>query len=176
MNVPIFKRVDFSGRVNDFEFFEKFDSQLVGKLRDRDAVGIEKILLVVDKGHGLPAATATAVIDHLNLTGDNPLFGPNDAIGPRFAVMNGVYINPGNDKLPCGVAAGIKQGTKPSAEEVKLIQSLGADFYCYNLVPAVLVAAHAGWKVAAVVVPDGEAMSADQIFGDMSRSLKVRPL
>jgi purine-nucleoside phosphorylase len=176
LSVPIFKRVDFSGRVNAFEFFEKFDDQLVGKLRDREAVGIEKILFVVDKGHGLLDATPVAVIDHLNLTGDNPLFGPNDPIGPRFTVMNGVYINPGNDKLPRGVAAGIKQGTTPSAEEVKLIRSLGADFYCYNLVPAVLLAAHAGWKVAAVVVPDGEAMSADQVFGDMSKSLKVRSL
>jgi purine-nucleoside phosphorylase len=95
------------------------------------------------------------VRDHLNLTGTNPLVGPNDPCGERFPSVNDVYITDLCPNLPRGVAAGLVGGVFPTREEMEFLRSLGADFCCYNLVPTMIVAAHAGLKVLGLVVPEG---------------------
>ena len=54
------------------------------------------------------------------------------------------------------IVAGIKNARTLSADDVDFIHLLGADCYSFNVVPTMLVAAHAGWKILAVVGPDSQ--------------------
>lgn len=164
-------RIDFTSSLPGFSHLEKFDQKAIDLIRKSES----KLIAIVDSGYALPNSAPHVVTDHLNLTGANPLVGPNYAGGPRFPVINDIYVkvidtldpkktlpinNPlGN--LPLGVAVGLKDGAVPTEEQLAAIRSLGGDFYCYNLVPAMLVAAHIGLKVFALVIPHGEQLETD---------------
>lgn len=165
-------RIDYTSSVPGFSHLEKFDQRTIDLIRNS---ADSKMIVIVDSGYALPKAVPHVVTDHLNLTGDNPLVGPNYAAGPRFPVINDIYVKiidtldpkktlPMNNplgNLPLGVAVGLKPGSVPSEEQMAAIRALGGDFYCYNLVPAMLVAAHIGLKVFALVVPHGEQLDKD---------------
>lgn len=159
--------VDFSGKVLDCHQADGLDEELIEEIRDRAKKGCE-LFVFIDTGYSANLDKPFLASDHLNLTGNNPLVGPNNEIGARFPVINDAYafadglLAAGEGKLSnCDslakletrVGAGLKPGVVPSDEEIALINSLGADFYCYNLVPATLVAAHAGKKVCALIMP-----------------------
>ena len=143
-------KIDFTGEVPGFKAVDRFNQEVISLLRKP---ATRKVLVVVDRGYGLPTGAPHVVRDHLNLTGGNPLVGPNDPGGQRFPAVNDIYISLSG--AASAVAAGIKPGVQPTDEELNRIHWLGADFYCYNLVPTMIVAAHAGWKVLAVAVPEG---------------------
>lgn len=152
--------IDFSGKFEDCYQPDSFDDEIIDEIREKASSGTE-VFVLIDTGFSSNMSEPFLVKDHLNLTGNNPLVGANNEIGPRFPVINDVYqwqaldvssLSP-LDKLSKKVGAGLKPGVVPSDEEIALINSLGADFYCYNLVPATIVAAHAGKKVCAVIVP-----------------------
>ena len=148
--------IDFTGSVPGFEHHTSFDQNVVKLLRNGSS---SKTLVVIDSGVMMPGVKPYVVSDQVNLTGTNPLIGPNDSRGERFPVVNGVYVSRFEDlplsALPRGVAGGLKHGVVPTPHESEKLRSLGIDFCCYNLVPTMLVAAHAGWKVVALVVPRG---------------------
>lgn len=158
MKVEEARAIDFTGQIPGFRQFKEFDDTVVRFLRNGDAC---HSLVVVDWGRGMEGHDPAIVGDHLNLTGWSPLVGPNDPVGPRFPVVNDVYdtdFRSGERKAPRlkqVVVAGLKNGVKPSDADVKLIKSLGADVYCYNVVPTMITAAHAGLKVLAILVPEG---------------------
>lgn len=94
--------------------------------------------------------------DHLNLTGRNPLAGPNDdTLGPRFPDMSAVY-DPELRELAQGVARGIQvplqQGVYagllgPSYEtpaEIRMLRSMGADAVGMSTVLEAIAARHMG--------------------------------
>ncbi|MCC7529391.1 MAG: hypothetical protein IT342_12780, partial [Candidatus Melainabacteria bacterium] len=92
---------------------------------------------------------------------------PNNPIGERFPVVNGIYVCE-NDKLPRAlqslkkvVVAGLKDGIKTGEKDLALIKTLGAEAFCKNLVHTMIVAAHAKKRVFAIVVPEGKTLSAD---------------
>jgi hypothetical protein len=165
-------RIDFSSSVPGFTQQKKFGQETIDLIRNS---ADNKMIVIVDHGFGLSKPVPHVVTDHLNLTGDNPLIGPNYKGGPRFPVINDIYVkiidtldpkktlpmsNPlGN--LPLGVAVGLKEGIVPTAEQLKAMHDMGGDFYCYNLVPAMLVAAHIGLKVFGIVIPHGEPLDKD---------------
>jgi len=175
------KRIDFTGDVEGFEHFDAFGPAAIEAIR---AEGRSPMVIIVDKGFGFSEQYVQPhlIIDHINLTGDNPLVGPNDPIGPRFPVVNNVYLaaadtmdqeetwSIGNPlgKIRNGIVAGVKHGVKLNDEELAACHKLGAGFYCYNMVPAMIIAAHAGLKVLGIVVPDGQKPSAD-ILRSISR-------
>ncbi len=160
------KRIDFTGQVKEFTQEAEFGDAVIKLLRDK---GKAEVAIVIDRAYGLKDNTAYLVSDHLNLSGGNPLVGPNDAIGQRFPVVNNIYLDAsytmdqeetwsmGNPlgKMPTAIVAGLAQGIKPSDAEMEFIKGLGAKLYCYNLVPTMIVAAHAGLKVVGVVLPEG---------------------
>ncbi len=156
------KLVDFTKSVAGFKYFPGFNSNVVSLIRDG---ADSKTLIVVDRGYHFSRETPHLVTDHLNLVGTNPLVGPNDPVGERFPSVNNVYITDVLPDLPRGIAAGIKAGTVPSKEEVDLVRSLGAHFCCYNLVPTMIIAAHAGYRVLGIVAPEGADISA--LVGDV---------
>lgn len=104
------------------------------------------------------------VTDHINLTGKNPLIGPNiDKLGPRFPDMSEVYdrnliMLARRSALDAGI--GIKQGvyigiTGPSLEtpaETRFLRQIGADAVGMSTVSEVIVGVHCGLKIMAIVV------------------------
>ncbi len=162
-------KLDFTSSVPGFHHFKKFDQSSTDLIRKEPE---NKVIVVIDEGYALPSNKPYLVTDHLNLSGDNPLVGPTTPGGPRFPVINNVYLqiidtldpkrtmplsNPlGN--LSNIVTAGLKSGVVPSEDDLTTIRALGADCYCYNLVPAMLVAAQLGMRVFAIVVPAGASL------------------
>lgn len=79
------------------------------------------------------------IINHINLSGSNPLKGPN------FISLTDVY------KSKKGITvAGLKEGVRPNSHEKKVLLKAGAKAYCYNLIPAVILAASRRLKVNAI--------------------------
>ena len=95
-----------------------------------------------------------AVKDHINLTGGNPLSGPNDSRwNERFPDMSSAY----DTEIPAILSGmGIKSGVYaampgPSFEtpaEVRMLRLLGADVVGMSTVPEVIVANSMGMRVA----------------------------
>jgi purine-nucleoside phosphorylase len=100
--------------------------------------------------------------DHINLTGSNPLTGPNiDGLGPRFPDLSQPYSNTlialarhTAERLGLNLKQGVYAGcTGPSYEtpaEVRMLRTLGADAVGMSTVPEVIVANHMGMGVLAI--------------------------
>ncbi|HVP66545.1 MAG TPA: purine-nucleoside phosphorylase [Anaeromyxobacteraceae bacterium] len=113
---------------------------------------------------GLRSGDLVRIVDHLNLSGQNPLSGPNDArLGPRFPDMSEPYdVRLGASLDRCASRLGIPLETGvyacvagPSYEtpaEVRMLRTLGADLVGMSTVPEVIAARHLGVPVAAVSV------------------------
>lgn len=156
--------LDFTGKISNLEQASPFDQTLVDEIREKSKNGVSTFL-VIDTGYAGQFEKPIIVKDHINLTGTNPLVGPNDEIGERFPVVNDIYLSANqiserlgtNSNSDCFedslVAAGIKPGVVPTDKEIALFNSLGADFYCYNLIPAALIIAHAKKKLLGLILP-----------------------
>ncbi|MGQ9589324.1 MAG: purine-nucleoside phosphorylase [Planctomycetota bacterium] len=102
------------------------------------------------------------IVDHLNLMGVNPLVGPNDeALGPRFPDMSEPYdlsIVAALEAIALRHGVRTWRGTYaamtgPSLEtraEYRFLRLIGADAIGMSTVPEVIVAVHAGLRVAGI--------------------------
>jgi purine-nucleoside phosphorylase len=103
-----------------------------------------------------------AISDHINLQGDNPLIGANDArFGPRFPDMTRAYWKSYREMA---LAAGKKLGIEvhegvyaamagPSYEspaEIRYLRTIGADLVGMSTAPEAIMAAHMGIRVLAI--------------------------
>ncbi|MDY6881264.1 MAG: purine-nucleoside phosphorylase [Desulfatiglans sp.] len=104
------------------------------------------------------------VTDHINLTGTNPLIGPNlDEFGPRFPDMSEVY----DTSLVClarqkalesailtrqGVYVGLVGPSLETPAETRFLKMIGADAVGMSTVSETIVGAHCGLKILAIVV------------------------
>ena len=99
--------------------------------------------------------------DHINLSGSNPLIGPNDdRLGPRFPDLSHAYT-PALQELAraCARDLGIqiREGvycmmSGPCYEtpaEIRMVRMLGGDAVGMSTVPEVIAAAHCGMNVVA---------------------------
>jgi hypothetical protein len=104
---------------------------------------------------------SVAVADHVNLTWCSPLTGPNDErFGPRFPVVAGVYRPEAVRATPAdvtfvGVVAGVRDDRRLTAFEADVVVRHGIRAVSSELVAVSILAAHMGFKVAAVVLVDG---------------------
>ncbi len=100
--------------------------------------------------------------DHLNLTGTNPLLGPNDeALGPRFPDMTRPYdprlaslardaaVDMGLT-LEEGVYAAMHGPSYETPAEINMLRKLGADAVGMSTVPEVIALRHMGVRAAAI--------------------------
>lgn len=104
------------------------------------------------------------VTDHLNLTGTNPLMGPNlDDMGSRFPDMTAAYtpdlVDLGLEKalqmgipLRRGVYAGLTGPSMETPAETRYLKRIGADAVGMSTVLETIVGVHCGLKVMAIVV------------------------
>lgn len=111
----------------------------------------------------LEPGTIAVVEDHLNFSGIHPLQGPHEeALGPRFPDMSNPYDTRLRETarevaleagIPClqGVFAAVPGPSLPTRAEYRAYRRLGADLVGMSLVPEVLAAVHAGFKVLALV-------------------------
>jgi purine-nucleoside phosphorylase len=99
------------------------------------------------------------ISDHINLTGQNPLIGPNlDLFGPRFPYMVAVYdrdlIRTAEQeagkvkvKLQKGVYAGIIGPSLETPAETRFLRMIGADAVGMSTIPEVIVGVHCGLRI-----------------------------
>ncbi len=102
------------------------------------------------------------ITDHLNLTGKNPLTGPNeDALGTRFPDLTQVYdvrlaealeeaARETGSVLRKGVYAQFNGPSYETPAEVRMARVLGADAVGMSTVPEVIAAAHMGLPVCGI--------------------------
>ena len=125
-----------------------------------------RALVVTNAAGGVNASFAPGdlmrITDHINLTGKNPLIGPNeDALGPRFPDMSHAYdarlaeaLETAAMRLGQKLRAGVYlQMTGPSYEtpaEVRMAGKMGGDAVGMSTVPEVIVAAHMGLPVCGI--------------------------
>jgi hypothetical protein len=103
-----------------------------------------------------------AVADHVGLTWDSPLRGPNDdRLGPRFPRTDGVYApEVVQERLASGLSAtisvatvaGVRDHTDLTTWEREMVDALHIRAVSSGLVPVAVIAAHLGFRLAAVVI------------------------
>ena len=98
--------------------------------------------------------------DHLNLSGQNPLVGPNeDALGPRFPDMSTAYdpalgavleraAEAANVTLHAGVYAAQQGPSYETPAEIRMLRTLGAALVGMSTVHEVIALNHMGVRVA----------------------------
>jgi purine-nucleoside phosphorylase len=103
-----------------------------------------------------------AIDDHINLTGGNPLAGPNDErFGPRFPDMSDVYsrrLRTIAHQAAAAAGVGLAHGvyaavTGPSYEtpaEIRYLRTIGADAVGMSTVPEAIAARHMGLDVVGI--------------------------
>jgi purine-nucleoside phosphorylase len=115
------------------------------------------------------------ITDHLNLTGKNPLLGPNDdALGPRFPDMSDAYdpeyremmlevAEASKIDLKEGVYAGLLGPSYETPAEIHMLHVLGAHAVGMSTVLETIAARHMGARVLGLSVISNKAAGlADQ--------------
>jgi len=150
-----------------FHAYEGYSPQEVTfPIRVMSELGV-KILLISSAAGGLnprfEPGDVMVVTDHINLTGTNPLVGPNlDGFGPRFPDMSEVYdpklIALARKKalesaihLREGVYVGILGPSLETPAETRFLRMAGADAVGMSTVPEVIASVHCGLRILAIV-------------------------
>ncbi len=158
--VPV---VAMQGRVHFYEGYAPWQVGFPTRVLCR--LGI-RTLVVTNAAGGInlnyAAGDFMAISDHLNLSGYNPLVGPNEAgLGPRFPDMTHTYSAPIRTKLfdiakslniglHEGVYASVSGPSYETPAEIRMLRTLGADAVGMSTVPEVIVAAHMGVPVVGI--------------------------
>ena len=145
-----------SGRAHPYEGYSHREATLL--LRAVLSLGVDT-LVVTNAAGGLnpdfDPGDVMLITDHINLSGDNPLTGPNlQRFGPRFPPMTDAY-DPALRSAALGAAerssVSLRQGvylmlSGPSYEtraEMRMLRTLGADAVGMSTAHEVIVARHA---------------------------------
>ncbi len=129
-------------------------------------LGVE-VLIISSAAGGLnplfEQADLMLVTDHINLTGRNPLVGPNlDVLGPRFPDMSSAYDRELrvlakrkamdlNISLREGVYVGILGPNLETPAETRFLRMSGADAVGMSTVLEVIVGVHCGMRILVIV-------------------------
>ncbi|SFP52762.1 purine-nucleoside phosphorylase [Salibacterium halotolerans] len=146
-----------------FHYYEGHSMQDVTfPVRVMKGLGVNTLLITNACGGMNPSFAPGDIMvidDHLNMTGDNPLIGPNDPdMGPRFPDMSRAYSPELRTvaeekaaeldiKVQHGVYAGITGPSYMTPAEVKMLRQCGADAVGMSTVPEVIAANQMGMRV-----------------------------
>jgi purine-nucleoside phosphorylase len=152
----------FSGRIHLYEGHDAATSAMLSRLAAK--LGVQHLLLTNAAG-GINSQFVPGDIvllkDHINLTGLNPLVGPNlESFGTRFPDMSQVYDAPTIEKVRAiaekkqmlikeGVYAQVLGPSYETPAEVRMLQALGADMVGMSTALEAIAARHAKLKVSA---------------------------
>jgi purine-nucleoside phosphorylase len=146
-----------------FHLYEGYSPlEVTFPIRVMQELGV-KVLILSNAAGGLNpefiAGDIMIITDHINLTGSNPLIGPNEERwGIRFPDMIEAYDKElvelaetaGRDEaiqLQKGVYVGLKGPSLETRAEVRFLRTIGADAVGFSTVQEVIAAVHAGIKV-----------------------------
>ena len=139
--------------------------KVVQGVRTMARMGVRAVILTNAAGGLEPSwspGDLMVVIDHLNLTGTNPLAGPNDdSLGTRFPDMTAAYdpalremlrdtAREARIELREGVYAGLLGPTYETPAEVRMVRMLGAQAVGMSTVPEVIALRHMSVRVGAL--------------------------
>lgn len=153
------------GRVHGYEGWSAEDVAFGARVLC--GLGI-RALLVTNAAGGVNPSYAPGdlvrLVDHLNLSGQNPLVGDNDErLGPRFPDLSDAYdprlgalleeaAAAAGVPLRSGVYACMPGPSYETPAEVRMLRALGADLVGMSTVPEVIAARHMGVAVAGISV------------------------
>lgn len=157
------KVMAMQGRIHYYEGYSM--QQITFPVRLMKAMGINSLILTNACGGLNPSfnpGDLMLILDHINLMGDNPLIGQNEAqLGPRFPDMAEVYSErlielARNVARKEGIT--LKEGiytavTGPSYEtraEIRFIKTIGSDAVGMSTVPEAIVAVHSGIELLGI--------------------------
>lgn len=152
--------VVMSGRVHYYEGWSL--EELTFPVRTFGQLGADRMVVTNSAGGANPEfdpGDLMLITDHINLTGVNPLRGPNhESFGPRFPDMSDAYAADLRERaelaaaeldvdLEKGVYAGMPGPSYETPAEIQMIQTVGGDAVGMSTVPEVIVANHMGLDV-----------------------------
>ncbi|MGD8228274.1 MAG: purine-nucleoside phosphorylase [Desulfobacteraceae bacterium] len=152
------------GRFHVYEGYTP--AEITFPVRVMSKLGINTLLISSAAGGLNPQfepADIMIVTDHINLTGTNPLIGPNlNEFGPRFPDMSQVYdqdlVRLAREKakeagilLREGVYVGIVGPSLETPAETRFLRMAGADAVGMSTVHEVVVGVHCGLKIMVIV-------------------------
>ncbi|MHA7962920.1 purine-nucleoside phosphorylase [Paenibacillus sp. CAU 1782] len=149
-----------------FHMYEGYGPELTAfPVRVMKALGVTS-LLVTNAAGGINLDFASGnlmlISDHINLTGKNPLIGPNDnELGVRFPDMSEAYskrlravaagiANEQGFSLQEGVYVGLLGPSYETPAEIRMLRTLGADAVGMSTVAEVIAARHSGIEVVGI--------------------------
>jgi purine-nucleoside phosphorylase len=152
--------IAMQGRFHLYEGYHPLE--VTFPIRVMQQLGV-KILILSNAAGGLnpkfKPGDIMLITDHINLTGTNPLIGPNeDSWGIRFPDMSRAYdetLIAAAERIAKKAGAHLQKGiyvglTGPSLEtpsEVKFLQTIGAEAVGFSTVQEVIAAVHSGMRV-----------------------------
>jgi purine-nucleoside phosphorylase len=150
-----------SGRAHYYEGYPIQD--LVIPVRAFSQLGVKNLILTNAAGgisENYDPGDIISIIDHINLTGNNPLMGKNlDNLGPRFPDMSEVYdknfinlakkVSKNHFDFKTGIYAWFTGPSYETPAEVQFAKRIGADLVGMSTVPEAIVAKHAGMNICA---------------------------
>jgi purine-nucleoside phosphorylase len=150
-----------------FHFYEGYTPvEITFPIRVMAKLGIRYLLISSAAGglnHNFKAGELMLVADHINMTGANPLTGPNmEGFGPRFPDMSSVYdpdlmgmaLKKAMGRgiyLQKGVYLGVPGPSLETPSETRFYRMIGADAIGMSTVHEVIAAVHCGLRIIAIV-------------------------
>lgn len=176
-----------AGRVHAYEGHPM--SRVVAAVRAVAAWGVKELLVTSAVGGldpGQPPGQLVRLVDHLNLTGWNPLVGaPAGPGGVRFPDLSRAYdpalgarlsaaAEQAGVSLPPAVYAAMSGPSYETPAEVRMLRRLGADVVGMSTVFEVIAAVDAGLRVTGLSVianPAAGLTSAPLLHSDVTREV-----
>ena len=146
-----------------FHYYEGYTMKEIAlPVRVMQLLGVKTFMLTNAAGGINPlfnTGDIMLITDHINLTGGNPLIGPNvDEWGPRFPDMSQVYDRKllaiaeeasleNGIRVQKGVYVGLPGPSLETGAEIRFLKTIGADAVGLSTIPEVIAAAHGGMAI-----------------------------
>ncbi len=151
-----------------FHLYEGYTpAEVTFPIRVMQELGVRRLVATNAAGGLNPAFRPGDIMlirDHINLTGTNPLVGPNaDTWGVRFPDMTSAYDR---DLIACaeqaaaragirlrqGVYVGLRGPCLETPAETRFLKAIGAEAVGFSTVQEVIAAVHAGMQVLGISI------------------------